>query len=131
MKTVIWLLTVGLLFLSAGCAGNSRLNGKWLGSVTEKNKVTKVVLNLQTQGDAVAGTFTLFENPDDKTGTTFPLINARITDNMLEFTVPISGQIDADAVFFALLVGKQRLEGVGREMRKGSRELPAVFVKQK
>ncbi len=132
MRTVIWMLSAGLLFLSAGCAASSRLNGKWLGEVAENGRVTRVALDLQTKGDAVEGTFTIFDNSADKaTGTPFPIVNARVSDGQLEFTVPISGQIDADAVFFDLIIKNQRLEGIGREMRQGSRDLPAVFIKQK
>jgi len=126
------MLLAGLVLPMAGCSGNAALNGKWLGSVTEKGKSTQVSLVLRTQGDNVAGTFTILEGTGDTaTGTSFTIVNARCSNSKLEFIVPISGRLDADAVFFELLVKNRRLEGIGRKMRQGSSNLPAVFVKQK
>jgi hypothetical protein len=132
MRNVIWILLAGVILPCVGCAGNSGLAGKWLGSVMEKGKATECALNLQTQGDAVGGTFTIFSDANDKdAGTSFVLYNARCSENKLEFVVPISGELDADAVFFEMLVKGDRLEGYGRKMRQGSPNLTAVFVKQK
>ena len=130
MRTALMLFFAALLSSSAGCAGNARLNGKWLGSVAQKEKTTKVALDLQTKGGQITGTMTLFESEDDTTGSSFPLANARCSNNLLEFIVPITGKIDADAVFFELLVKNRRLEGFGREIRKGAPTLSAVFIKQ-
>lgn len=132
MRNAVWMLLAGLILPCVGCAGNSGLSGKWLGSITEKGKSTQVSLDLRTQGDAIEGKLTILDGAGDaKTGTSFMIANARCSDNKLEFVVPVSGELDADAVFFELLVKQGRLEGSGREMRKGSRDLPAVFVKQK
>lgn len=132
MRTVAWSTLTGLILLTAGCDSNSALAGKWLGSVTEKGKATKVALDLRIQGQTITGTFTILQSEGDvATGASFTLVNARRSDGSVEFIVPISGQIDADAVFFELLLKRGRLEGYGREMRQGSQDLPAVLVKQK
>jgi len=131
MRNVAWMLLAGLILPCVGCAGNSGLNGKWLGSVTENGKSTHVALELQTQGDAVAGTFTILGDTADTAGESFAIVNPRYSDKTLEFTVLISGQLDADAVFFELLLKQGRLEGYGRKFRQGAQNLPAVFVKQK
>jgi hypothetical protein len=126
------MLLAGLVLPCVGCAGNSGLNGKWLGSVMEKGKPTQCSLDLRTQGDAIGGTLTILSDTGDtKAGTSFAIYNARRSDNKLEFVVPVSGELDSDSVFFELFVQKDRLEGFGREMRQGSTDLPAVFVKQK
>lgn len=132
MRNAVWMLLAGLILPCVGCAGNSGLSGKWLGSITEKGKSTQVLLDLRTQGDAIEGKLTILDGAGDaKTGTSYQIVNAIRSDNKFQFIVPISGQIDADAVFFELLVKQGRLEGSGREMRKGSPDLLAVFVKQK
>ena len=130
MRTVTWLSVTGLILLAAGCDSNSALAGKWLGSVTEKGKSTKVALDLRPQGETIAGTFTILEG-EAASGAPIAILNAHRSDGKLEFVVPISGQIDADAVFFELLLKRGRLEGYGREMRQGSHDLPAVFEKQR
>ena len=132
MRNVAWMLLAGLVLPCVGCAGNAGLNGKWLGSVTEKGKPTQCSLDLRTQGETIAGTLTILSDTGDtKAGTSFAIYNARRSNNKLEFVVPVSGELDADAVFFELLIKGNRLEGYGREMRQGSSDLPAVFVKQK
>jgi hypothetical protein len=131
MRTVIWFLLAGLILPCLGCAGNSALNGKWLGSVTENGKSTKVALDLQTKGDAVAGTFTIFGDTADTAGKSYVMVNPLFSDKTLQFSIFISGQLDPDAVFFELLLVKGRLEGFGRKYRQGSQNLPAIFTKQK
>jgi len=132
MRNVARMLLAALVLPCVGCAANSGLNGKWLGSVTEKSKYTRCSLDLRTQGETIAGTLTIISDTGDtKAGTSFAIYNARRSGNKLEFVVPVSGELDADSVFFELFVQKDRLEGVGREMRQGSQDLPAVFVKQK
>jgi hypothetical protein len=133
MRNVAWMLLAGLVLPCVGCAGNAGLNGKWLGSITEKEKITKVALELHSPQDRIEGTFTILSNAAQGIAedTPFELINARRSDKTLQFVVPISGQFDIDAVFFELLIKGNRLEGIGRKMRKGSPELLTVFVKQK
>ncbi len=133
MRNVVWIFLAGLILPCLGCAGNPGLAGKWLGSITEKGKLTQVSLDLRTQGDKIGGKLTILSDTGDaaSAGTSFAIYNARCSDNKLEFVVPVTGELDADAVFFELFVKGDRLEGYGREIRQGSRGLPAVFVKQK
>ena len=98
----------------------------------EKGKPTKVALDLRTQGQEIAGTFTILDPGSVASGTPIAIANARRSEGKLEFIVPISGQtISADAIFFELLLKQGRLEGYGRQMRQGSQDLPAVFEKQR
>jgi len=131
MRTVVWVLLAGTVLLT-GCNSNSAIAGKWAGSVMDRGKVTKVALDLQTRGEEIGGTITVLEGDGGAvSGAPIALFNAHRTDGKLEFTVPVSGQIDAEAVFFELLIKGSQLEGYGRKMKQGSQNMPAVFVRQK
>ncbi len=133
MKIIAWVLVAGVVLLASGCAANSSFAGKWRGAVMEQNQATLVELDLQPTNNSAKGTLTIFSNTGDEAtaGTSYEIVNANRSGNRIDFIVPITGEIDADAVFFELILEKGRLAGYGREMRRGAETLPVELKKQK
>jgi len=133
MRTVTWVSLVCGVLLIGGCSGGFGMAGKWRGAVMEQNQATLVELDLQPTNNSAKGTLTIFSNTGDEAtaGTSYEIVNANRSGNRIDFIVPITGEIDADAVFFELILEKGRLAGYGREMRRGAETLPVELKKQK
>ena len=136
MRTTFLVLVVNVVLWVCGCANSYckvGFDGKWHGYITENNRSTPVELNLQTVADSFEGTFTILSDTgqDLKKGASFQIVRAKRCGGRVQFVVPISGEIDDDAIVFDLNIEKNRLTGFGREMAKGSQVIPVTFTRQK
>lgn len=112
-------------------AQSGSLAGQWKGAVTERGQTVEVKLTLEPNGQEVAGKFSILSKTggDIDQGHTVKLARGKRDGNEITFVVPLTGEIDDDA-----LNGQFRLEGgklVGhfRERRPGSDELPVTFTR--
>jgi len=114
----------------SGCGNN--LNGKWRGTVTEYGKSTLLELELREQQATIQGTVTILSETgeDVNKGMVFSIVQAERSGKNLKFIVPLSGQVDEDAIAFDLLIEGKNLKGHGHELRKGSNNLPITFTKK-
>jgi len=136
MKLIIRKLAIILILMGVSCTNQSSedlLSGKWQGYVTERGKSTLVELNLRSAGGNIEGTFTILSETgeDIEKGMSFNIVHSELSGNILKFVVPVTGEVDDDAIAFELLLETDRLKGSGRELRKGSKSLPITFTKQK
>lgn len=135
MKNLIGIILVSTVLLASGCGKSSdgnNLYGKWRGTITEKGKSTLVELELREQKSTIEGILTILseKGQDIEKGKVFPIVQAEHSGNNLKFIVPISGEVDDDAITFELLIKGDSLKGHGHELRKGSDNLPITFTKQ-
>ncbi len=132
MRIVAQLFVTGVVLVAGGCVNRSGLAGKWQGYVTENDKSTLVQLELRGHGDSIEGTFTILGDTgqDIAKGRSFEIVDTRRCDNKVEFIVPISGEVDDDAVAFELNISKERLTGYGHELAEGSANIPVTLIKQ-
>jgi hypothetical protein len=134
------ILSMALLLFATGFGGGRKegqstpalLQGKWIGSLTERGKTVDIVLELTADGDTVKGSFKIESETgqDVKKGAVFGIVRPEIASNRLKFTVPIGGKMDDDAVVFELDIQKDQLTGSCQEMRKGSQKLPVTFKRR-
>ncbi len=134
MKVIFRIIVIFTVLWAANCTENSQnvnLGGSWRGTITEKGRSTNVELSLRDQQGVIEGKLTIlsFTGADVKKGKSFDIVNVERTGKILKFIVPVTGKVDDDAIAFELSVSGNRLEGHGREWRKGSKNIPVTFTK--
>ena len=89
-------------------------------------------LSFRDRDGEIEGTFTVLSETgeDVDKGMAFEIVQAERSCRNLRFIVPITGEVDDDAILFELMLEEDRLKGHGRELREGSDNLPITFTKQ-
>ncbi len=128
MRTILWIL-IGFFTLCCGCANNAELAGRWRGFVVAEGKPTLVELNLRAVNNRIEGTFVIINETRDSRSIvgSYEIVSVSRSGNKLNFTVPITGKVDDNAIAFELELDKGDLIGQGHELRKDSQPLSAAF----
>lgn len=115
----------------SGAKERESLAGRWKGAIAERGKTIGVGLTLDTAGQDVTGKFEILDRTggDMDKGHSVSLARGRREGNDLSFVVPLTGEIDDDALEANLRLEEGKLVGHMRERRDGSRELPVTFTR--
>ena len=145
LRPFMWLLIISIIvvFFFAGCKAEEteevgkeevvdNVNGTWNGQITENDKSTLVQVVLRDQQGSVEGEFIVLSETgqDIDEGMTFQIVQTEYISNKLKFIVPITGEVDDDALAFELLINGDCLKGDVYELREGSEKIPITFIKQ-
>jgi len=111
---------------------NTALKGTWVGAIKGKGKDVKVSLELEENKGEVKGFFNILSKTggDIVKGESFTITKPMRIGKRFNFIVPVTGNIDKNAVFFYLKIEKNALVGIGKKNRSEAEGIPIKFVRQ-
>ncbi len=124
-----------LMLLVSACDqpdDGNRLNGEWMGTVTDRGQTVAISLVLRAQPSAVQGAFTILgkTGQDADQGKTVQIAQVEHSGTNLKFVVPLFGKLDDDAIAFDLQIEGNTLKGHAHEQRKGSSNIAVTLVRK-
>jgi hypothetical protein len=133
LKTLTVFFTV---IITIGCAihGGKKdtpknFQGLWSGAIADEHGTVDVLLELKIDESKLKGTFKMLNAPGIEITMSIDIVDVEIDGNKIKFIIPITGEIDSDALEVEAELKNNRLEGSLKEMREGTDQILFVLTK--